>query len=66
MKVTVNHVTIELAESATLQDALDTKGIAADGVATAVNGTVIPKAKRQAHELSDGDDIVVIKAFYGG
>lgn len=66
MKVTVNHVTIELAESATLQDALDAKGIAADGVATAVNGTVIPRAKRQVHELSDGDDIVVIKAFYGG
>lgn len=66
MKVRINHVELELAENATLQNALDKKNIPAAGIATAVNGTVIPAAARSAHQLADGDDIVIIKAFYGG
>lgn len=36
------------------------------GVATAVNGTVVPAALRGSHALTEGDRIVIIKAFYGG
>lgn len=66
MKISVNEVSIELPEGATLQDALDAKGISPDGIATAVNGTVVPGARRASHSLAEGDSIVIIKAFYGG
>lgn len=66
MKVKINHIELLLDDKATLQDALDKKNIPATGIATAVNGTVIPATARRTHTLSDGDDIVVIKAFYGG
>lgn len=46
MKISVNEVSIELPEGATLQDALDAKGISPDGIATAVNGTVVPRPAR--------------------
>lgn len=66
MKILINDVTVELPEGATLRDALDTKGIAPTGIATALNGTVIPASARAAKILSEGDKIVIIKAFYGG
>lgn len=66
MNVKVNHVAVDLPEGASLQDALDAKSISPQGIATAVNGKVIPAVTRPAHKLSDGDDIVIIKAFYGG
>ncbi len=66
MKVRINHVELELADNATLRDALDKKNIPAAGIATAVNGTVVPASARNTHQLADGDDIVIIKAFYGG
>lgn len=66
MKITINGVSLELPDRATLQDALDTKGIAPAGIATAVNGTVVPTVRRASHPLAEGDNIVIIKAFYGG
>lgn len=66
MKITINNVALELQEGATLQDALNSKGISAAGIATAVNGTVIPANQRHLRELSENDNIIIIKAFYGG
>ncbi|MDE5989208.1 MAG: sulfur carrier protein ThiS [Duncaniella sp.] len=66
MTVKVNQVVISLPEGASLQDALDAKEIKPQGIATAVNGKVIPAVLRQSHKLSENDDIVIIKAFYGG
>ena len=66
MNVTINDVPIMLADGAMLSDALAAKDIKPQGIATAINGTVIPAAKRASTTLNDGDKIVIIKAFYGG
>lgn len=66
MKITINEVTLELPESSTLQDALDAKDIKPQGIATALNGAVVPALLRASKKLSEGDNIVIIKAFYGG
>ncbi|MDE5692825.1 MAG: sulfur carrier protein ThiS [Duncaniella sp.] len=49
-----------------LSDALAAKEIKPSGIATALNGTVIPADRRQSTPLGEGDKIVIIKAFYGG
>jgi len=66
MEITINNVTVELPEGATLKEALEAKGIAPEGIATAVNGKVVAAVMRSSKTLSAGDSIVIIKAFYGG
>ena len=44
----------------------DNQNIKPQGIATAVNGSVIPAGERATTQLNDGDSIVIIKAFYGG
>lgn len=66
MNVKINDKSITLNENATLQDALDSQAIKPQGIATALNGTVIPVTDRATTILNDGDNIVIIKAFYGG
>lgn len=63
MNVTVNDTPLSLPEGATLADALATRTMPPSGVATAVNGTVVPAALRGSHALAEGDRIVIIKAF---
>ncbi|MDE7145739.1 MAG: MoaD/ThiS family protein [Duncaniella sp.] len=36
------------------------------GIATAVNGKVVAAVLRPSKKLSEGDNVVIIKAFYGG
>lgn len=66
MNITINDVPITLPENAKLSDALAAKNIKPQGIATAVNGIVIPATQRESTELGNGDKIVIIKAFYGG
>lgn len=66
MKISINDVIFELPENSTLQNALELRNISPQGIATALNGTVIPATARPATTLADGDRIVIIKAFYGG
>ncbi len=66
MNVTINDVNIALPDGATVKEALDRKGIKPQGIATAVNGCVISAERRNDTILSEGDKIVIIKAFYGG
>ncbi|MBQ9077882.1 MAG: sulfur carrier protein ThiS [Muribaculaceae bacterium] len=64
--VKINDKDVSLPNGATLQDALEQQGITAQGIATALNGTVVPSALRQSTILHNGDSIIIIKAFYGG
>lgn len=66
MTVTINDKAHVFDEGTSLAQAFETLGLPAMGVATALNGTVIPGPKRAETILSDGDKIVIIKAFYGG
>lgn len=66
MEVTINGLTLQLPADATLSDALDARCIPPTGIATAVNGKVVPAIKRSSCKLAEGDNVVIIKAFYGG
>ncbi len=66
MKVKINNKEIEVAAGTSLAEALAAHGVAPQGIATAVNGKVIPAANRESYQLADGDTVTVIKAFYGG
>lgn len=66
MKVKINSNTIEVADESSLADALDAAGYDGKGVATAVNGEVVPAGSRCDFRLKEGDNILLIKAFYGG
>lgn len=66
MKVTINKEILELPESATLSEALKKASIEPKGIAIAVNGNVVRKTEYDTFTLSDGSEILVIKAFYGG
>ena len=66
MTVKINDKPTTLADGATLADALMEAGVMPEGIATALNGTVVSSDKRASTQLTDGDNILIIKAFYGG
>lgn len=66
MEVKINDKPVSLPDGATLADAVAAAGAATQGIATAVNSTVVRAADRQSTPLAEGDSIIIIKAFYGG
>lgn len=66
MKVILNNTAVELPDQCTLAQALALHNIPATGIAVAVNDRVIRKADHATHTLHQGDEIIIIKAFYGG
>lgn len=66
MNITINGKAFELPQGSTLEDALTAAAIGKQGIATALNNTVVPAAMRPRTQLADGDSITVITAFYGG
>lgn len=66
MEVTVNDKKITVPDNTSLQGALNLSGINPEGIATALNGEVVPLTQRDATILKDGDAILVIQPFYGG
>lgn len=41
-------------------------GVSEDGVAVAVNGEIVPRARWHEREVRDGDDIEIVRAVQGG
>lgn len=66
MKININNSPLEINEAATVADALALAAIDTKGIAVAVNESVVPKSKYGETVLRDGDNILIIKAFYGG
>lgn len=66
MNIIINGKTFDLPMASTLGEALVKANIKPEGIATALNGKVIPAAVRDKTVLTEGDKIVIIKAFYGG
>ena len=66
MEIKINDKSVTVPEGTTLQGALNLSGIAPDGIATGLNGNVIPMIERDTTELYEGDSIIIIKPFYGG
>ena len=66
MKVIMNDAAIEL-NVPTLESALSKSGINDfEGLAVAVNDTVIPKTNWNTFELKENDTIILIRATQGG
>lgn len=66
MKIKINNKETILPDGATLADALKASGAATSGIATAVNGEVVPADERAARVLNENDMVIVVTAFYGG
>jgi sulfur carrier protein len=65
MKVVLNGDAREIA-AVNLDQALSELGYSDSSVATAVNGTFIPKTQRRSQLLGDGDRIEVVAPMQGG
>ncbi len=66
MKITINDKDIEINDGDTIQDVLESNNISSEGIATALNGTVVPATMRKETKLCPNDSLLIIKAFYGG
>ena len=61
-----NGQQLELTDPLTLSELLAQHGIAADGVATAINGQFVPREQRAARALRPGDEVLTFQAIVGG
>ena len=66
MVVWINGERRELADDATVPDVLGALGLPCTGVAVAVDGEVVPKARWAATALRDGARVEVLTAVQGG
>ena len=66
MVVWVNGQRRELAPGTVLRDALDALGLPRTGVAVAVDGEVVPRARWADAALADGARVEVLTAVQGG
>lgn len=66
IEVRVNGKDRELADGSTVAAMLAELGVAAEGVAVAVNGEVVPRARHTDSVLPDGAVVEVLTAVQGG
>ena len=66
MNVIVNGTQQTVPDDATVHDLLDLLEIGRDGTAVAVNRRVIPRTRHAQTQLSEGQEIEVIRAVGGG
>lgn len=66
MQVEVNQEWLELEPGATLASLLNQLKQPAEGIALAVNQTIIPQAEWSSHGLNQGDRIALFQAIAGG
>jgi sulfur carrier protein len=64
--ITVNGEPRALEEQATLADLVDALGQPPAALATAVNGTFVPRAARADMPLRDGDAVFTFQPITGG
>ena len=68
MRLSLNGVDQELPDGASLTTAVAAGGVAAEarGVAVAVDGEVIPRARWEATTLREGQRVEILQAVGGG
>lgn len=66
MIVKVNNEICIVEEGILLSKLISDRCISDKGVAVAVNGKIVRRLSWEVTRLSDGDDIVVLNAAYGG
>jgi len=66
MEIKVNDKPYTVECNTTIAALLSVLGVEPKGIAVAVDGTVVPQPDWDAHVLTSGASVVIIKAFYGG
>ena len=67
MNITINNQPLEISNTISLKEIVISQlGEKLNGVAVAVNDTVIPKTNWEQYTLHENDKILVIKATQGG
>ncbi|NQX41119.1 sulfur carrier protein [Pedobacter steynii] len=67
MEITVNQKNYQLNDTCSVEQMLtEVLNIPVQGIAVAINQTIIPKTDWPGRELQSGDRITVIKATQGG
>lgn len=66
MQIWINGAEHRLDGAPTVADALDAAGIPERGVAVAVDGDVVPRARWPEHPLAEGARMEILTAVQGG
>lgn len=66
MTILINNSEVQVADGATLLDALTGEGLAGYGVAVAVGNKVVPASQWETTPLEEGMRLTVIHAVCGG
>lgn len=66
MKITVNSKEIETPDNITVAELIALLGETTQGIAVAVDSKVVKKDQWAARRLQTGDNVMLIKAAYGG
>lgn len=64
--VNVNNTAHSIPSNASLGDLLNQLGISEQGIALAVNNKIISKSSWSRHQLSEGENVLIIRATQGG
>ena len=65
MKVTINNKETET-QAKTVKELATELNLPATGVAVAISNVMVPRDEWNTKPISEGDDIVIVKAFCGG
>ena len=66
IEIKVNGKSRELENSMCLSEFLAPEGVVETNIAVAVNNRVVAKQNWESTTINDGDQVVIIKASYGG
>ena len=66
MKTRINNCETEIASGTTIAMIAQAEGLPDRGVAIAVNGEIVQRTEWNERIVSNGDDIIILKAFCGG
>jgi thiamine biosynthesis protein ThiS len=66
MQIIINERALELAEESTLADVVERLRVSRNGMAVAVNRTIVPFDKWQEYRLQENDAVMIIQATQGG
>ncbi len=66
MKIKINRKIVEVEGDIPIAEILRMQGKSTSGIAVAVNNRVVKANELETTFVAEGDDLTVIKAFYGG
>lgn len=66
IKITVNNIAAEVADNTTVAEVAAANGVGTSGAAIAVNDRLVPRSRWTETKVNPGDNLVIIKAAYGG